>query len=95
MINLISLIAQYISVVLLAVYGWLAFSVYLTADPGKRSGKLTGQIVLIFFMHFLWNLILFLKMGSMKLLIMYGAEILIACLYMVLYHRFYPYSSRR
>ena len=94
MTNLISLIAQYISVVLLAVYGWLAFSVYLTPDSEKRSGKLTGQIVLIFFMHFLWNLILFLKMGSMKLLIMYGAEILIACLYMVLYHRFYPYSSR-
>ncbi|MBQ8983666.1 MAG: FtsW/RodA/SpoVE family cell cycle protein [Lachnospiraceae bacterium] len=94
MINLISLLAQYLSVILLAVYGWLAFSVYLTSDEKKKGRKLTAQIVLVFLIHFLWNLILFMRMESLKVLLLYGAEILIACIYMALYHRYYPYSSR-
>lgn len=94
MITVITTIAQYISIILLAVYGWLAFSVYLTPEADRRQSKLTGQIVLVFLVHFLWNLILFLRMESMKVLLLYGAEILVACIYMALYHRYYPHSSR-
>lgn len=94
MITVITTIAQYISIILLAVYGWLAFRVYLTPDSEQKQSRLTGQIVLVFLIHFLWNLILFLRMESMKVLLLYGAEILIACIYMALYHRYYPYSSR-
>ena len=90
----ITTIAQYLSIILLAVYGWQAFSVYLTAEPERRNSKLTGQIVLIFMIHFLWYLVLFLQTESIKVILLYGAEILVACIYMALYHHFYPHSSR-
>lgn len=94
MITVIATVAQYISIILLAVYGWLCFSIFKSTDKKWKDRKLTRQIILIFSIHFLWYLVLFLKMGDMKVLILYGCEILVAVLYMVLYHRYYPNSSR-
>lgn len=94
MVTVITIIAQYISIILLAIYGWLCFSIIRPLDPNVRDKKLSKQIILVFTIHFLWYLILFLRMNSMKVLILYGAEILVAILYMVLYHHYYPYSSR-
>lgn len=94
MITVITTIAQYISIILLAVYGWLSFRVYLTPEAERKQSRLTVQIVLVFIIHFLWHLILFLRMDSIKVLLLYGAEILVACVYMAIYHRFYPHSSR-
>lgn len=94
MITVISIIAQYISVILLAVYGWSCFSIFRSREKEVKDKKLTRQIILIFSIHFLWYLVLFLRMESMKILFLYGGEILVAVLYMVLYHRYYPQSSR-
>ncbi len=94
MITVIATVAQYVSIILLAIYGWLCFSIFKSTDKKWKEKKLTRQIVLIFSIHFLWYLVLFLKMGEMKVLILYGCEILVAVLYMVLYHRYYPNSSR-
>ena len=94
MVTIITTVAQYISIILLAIYGWLAFSVYLTTENKQKQSKLTIQIVLVFVIHFMWYLILFLRSGSKKVLLLYGAEILIACIYMALYHKYYPHSSR-
>ncbi len=94
MITVITTIAQYISIILLAIYGWLCFSILTTTDKTVKNRKLTKQIILIFTIHFLWYLVLFLKTESIKILLLYGGQILVAVLYMVLYHRYYPYSSR-
>lgn len=94
MITVISIVAQYISVILLAIYGWSCFSIFRLKDKATKDKKLTRQIILIFSIHFLWYLVLFLRMESMKILFLYGGEILVAVLYMVLYHRYYPQSSR-
>lgn len=94
MITVITIIAQYISIILLAVYGWLCFSVFRITDKKIKEKKLTQQIILIFSIHFLWYLVLFLRTESLKVLLLYGCEILVAVLYMVLYHRYYPHSSR-
>ena len=97
MITVITIIAQYISIILLAIYGWLCFSIFKSTDKEVQNKKLTKQIVLIFSIHFLWYLVLFLKADaddSMKVLLLYGGEILVAALYMVLYHHLYTYSSR-
>lgn len=94
MITVISIIAQYISVILLAIYGWSCFSIFKSTDKAVKNKMLTRQIILIFSIHFLWYLVLFLRMGTMKVLLLYGGEILVAVLYMVLYHRYYPHSSR-
>lgn len=94
MITVITIIAQYISIILLAIYGWSCFSIFKAREKEIREKKLTRQIILIFSIHFLWYLVLFLRMDSMKVLFLYGAEILVAVLYMVLYHRYFPQSSR-
>lgn len=94
MITVIASVAQYICIILLAIYGWLCFSILTTVDKPVKNRKLTQQIILVFAIHFLWYLVLFLKMESLKVLLLYGGEILVAALYMVLYHRYYPYSSR-
>lgn len=94
MIILITAIAQYVSVILLAVYGWLCFSIFGLKDSEKREKKLTKQIILVFAIHFLWYLILYLRLQDFKIILLYGAEILVAVIYMMLYHYIYPYSSR-
>lgn len=99
MVTVITIIAQYVSIILFAIYGWICFSIFRTQDKEKRNQKLTKQIILIFSIHFLWYLVLFMKLGTdqqsaMKILLLYGGEILVAVLYMVLYHRYYKNSSR-
>lgn len=94
MVTVIAIIAQYISIILLAIYGWICFSVFRPMEKSEKNKKLTQQIILVFSIHFLWYLTLFLKTQSLKVLLLYGAEILVAALYMVLYHRYYPHSSR-
>ncbi len=94
MVTVIAIIAQYISIILLAIYGWICFSVFRPMEKAEKNKKLTRQIILVFSIHFLWYLTLFLKTQSLKVLLLYGAEILVAALYMVLYHRYYPHSSR-
>lgn len=94
MVTVITIIAQYVSIILLAIYGWSCFSIFRCKDKHARDKKLTQQIFLIFSIHFLWYLILFMKLESMKILLLYGGEILVAVLYMVLYHRYYRHSSR-
>lgn len=94
MIIVIATIAQYVSIILLAIYGWMCYSVFKPMDKAAKDKKLTQQIILVFIIHFLWYLTLFLKTESIKILLLYGAEILVAVLYMVLYHRCYLHSSR-
>lgn len=94
MVTVIAIIAQYISIILLAIYGWICFSVFRPMEKSEKNKKLTQQIILVFSIHFLWYLTLFIKTQSLKVLLLYGAEILVAALYMVLYHRYYPHSSR-
>ena len=99
MVTVITILAQYVSIILFAVYGWICFSIFRTQEKEKRNKKLTKQIILIFSIHFLWYLVLFMKLGTdqksaMKILLLYGGEILVAVLYMVLYHRYYKNSSR-
>ncbi|MGN0435599.1 MAG: FtsW/RodA/SpoVE family cell cycle protein, partial [Wujia sp.] len=60
----------------------------------EKTTKLNKQIVYVFLIHFLCYLTLYLRDGSLKILVFYGLQIFVAVFYMVVYHSIYKESSR-
>ncbi|MBR1599008.1 MAG: FtsW/RodA/SpoVE family cell cycle protein [Lachnospiraceae bacterium] len=89
-------LSKYIILILMVLYGFSAFTVLCKEDERDKELSLNRQIVYVFLIHFLAYLTFSIQSpGDMKTIItFYALQILIATLYMYLYHYFYPYSSR-
>ena len=96
MANIIINISKYIILLMMILYGISAFKVLRLDDKKKRTVCLNRQIVYVFVMHFLAYLTFSIQSPDDMITIIsfYGLQILIATLYMYLYHYFYPFSSR-
>ncbi len=94
MLNIICEVSKYLIIILMVLYTVKCFSVLASKDGEDRRKKLNKQIVYVFLIHFLCYLTLYLRMGSVKLLIFYGVQIFVAVFYMVVYHSIYKESSR-
>ncbi len=93
MINLITVGSKYMILVFMALYTIKCFS-YFTKKPDKRKWNLNLQVFDIFAIHFLCHLTLYLNTKDKTVLAYYPIELLIAILYIVLFHAVYPKASR-
>ncbi len=94
MIHIITELTKYIIIVLMVFYTLTCFTVFKSSNSDKQNKLLNRQIVFVFIIHFLCYLSLYLHYMEKKILMLYGAQILVAALYMAIYHTIYPKSSR-
>ena len=96
MATIIINISKYIILILMVLYTLSCFAIFKQVNEEEKNEKLNKQIIYVFLMHFLCYLTLAVsRPDEMKeIVIFYGLQILVATLYMYLYHYFYPYSSR-
>ncbi|MBQ9278713.1 MAG: FtsW/RodA/SpoVE family cell cycle protein [Lachnospiraceae bacterium] len=94
MINIICEISKYLIIIFMVLYTIKCFTILSASDEEKRRKKLNKQIGYVFIIHFLCYLTLYLRMGSIKLLIFYTVQIFVAVFYMVVFHSIYKDSSR-
>ena len=94
MINIICEVSKYLVLLFMVLYTVKCFSVLSSKNEEQKRKKLNKQIGYVFIIHFLCYLILYPRLGQLKILIFYAAQIFVAILYMVLYHSIYKDSSR-
>ena len=85
MINIICEVSKYLVLLFMVLYTVKCFSVLSSKNEEQKRKKLNKQIGYVFVIHFLCYLILYLRLGQLKILIFYVAQIFVAILYMVLY----------
>ncbi len=94
MLNIICETAKYLIIIFMVLYTIKCFSILGSKSDKDKKKQLNKQIVYVFVIHFLCYLTMYLRKGDIKLLIFYGIQILIAVLYMTLFHSIYKESSR-
>lgn len=94
MVNIICEVSKYLALLFMILYTVKCFSILGSGDAVSKKKKLNKQIIYVFMIHFLNYLILYLRMGTVKILIFYALQIFIAVLYMIVFHSIYKESSR-
>lgn len=96
MVNIIINVSKYFIILLMALYTFSCFFVFRNKEEAEKEQKLNRQIVYVFLIHFLSYLTLALSNHErmLAIVIFYGLQILVATIYMYLYHYIYPYSNR-
>lgn len=93
MVNLIVDVSKYLMILLIACYTYLNFRFFGVKEEKKlRICKRQNKVM--FFIHFLAYMILYLNTGQIKILIFYVAQVAFFLTYMRLSRFFYPNMSR-
>ena len=96
MASIIINVSKYIILALMLLYTLSCFTIFRQVSVAERERKLNKQIVYVFMIHFLSYLTLALSLEDkmLTIVVFYGVQILVATIYMYIYHYIYPYSSR-
>ncbi len=94
MLNILCEVSKYLIIIFMVLYTVKCFSILGSKDEEDKRKQLNKQIVYVFIIHFLCYFTMYLREGSLKLLIFYGIQIFVAVLYMALFHSVYKESSR-
>lgn len=90
MLHLITQVSKYLVLISMLVYTYLGFAIFRYEDKRKKSRILNAMFGLMVFMHFMNYLVLYLKTENYKLIILYGAELLLMLFMAIIYHWIYP-----
>ena len=94
MINIIVEISKYLIILLMAVYTFSCFSVFAQDYEEDEKSILIRQNILMFMMHFLAYMVMYLKTGDQKLLFLYAAQFILFLAVILLYSVIYPNVSK-
>lgn len=94
MVNIICEVSKYLTLLFMVLYTVKCFSIMASKDEQDKRKKLNKQVFYVFMIHFFSYLILYLRLGSIKILVFYGVQIFVAVFYMFIYHSIYKESSR-
>ena len=98
MVNLILELSKYVMIFLMAVYTWANFRYFSFPDRERKLRLCARQNHVMFFMHFLAYMTLFLKAEDEKtsglLAAFYAAQAVFFLVYIFLTRRFYRNVSR-
>ena len=81
-------------IICVAVYAYECFSVFGYQDPRKKKSILCRQNIMMFALHFMAYLVIYLKTEEKKVLALYGMEIVFFIALILLYTKIYPKVSR-
>ncbi|MCI7795955.1 MAG: FtsW/RodA/SpoVE family cell cycle protein [Lachnospiraceae bacterium] len=92
--RLISEISGYLMILLIAIYTYYNFRFFSMKNEEDRNRACQRQMVCMFMLHFLANLVIILHTGSEMLILFYGVQVLFFLCYVFLYRFFYRNVSR-
>ena len=93
MVNIITDLAKYVMIILLAVFTLLGFRLVGGPEEKKRAA-LWVQYFLLFALHFTGNAVLFLNTENKELLYFYGMQLLAFLIFLLLQRIVYPRSDK-
>lgn len=94
MVNIICTFSNYIMILIMAIYTFSCFSVFAYSDETKQKWVYRRQNLMMYLLHFLAFVTLYLKSKELKYLILYGAMTVVIMSTLLLYGIFYPKVSK-
>ena len=95
MTNLICTASKYMVMVFMALYTIKCFSYFTSKNQKRRKWNLNLQVFYIFAIHFLCHVMLFFNTDDKLILAYYPIQILIAILYITIFHAVYPKAAHQ
>ncbi len=94
MVNIIVELSKYTIILLITMYTFLCFSIFGYLDPYRKQQSLKQQNILMFSIHMVAFLVMYLQKGDIKLLIFYVMQAALFTAIILLYTLIYPRVSR-
>ena len=94
MANIIVECAKYLMIVLIAIYTYQCFAIFGYEEGYQKRSVLKTQNILMFLIHFMAFMGMYFKIGEIKVLIFYVAQVLILAGIIFAYAKLYPKASR-
>ncbi|MCR5213709.1 MAG: FtsW/RodA/SpoVE family cell cycle protein [Eubacterium sp.] len=94
MIQLICKASQILVLIFMALYTLKCYTYFIAKNREKRESNLNKQIFYIFAIHFLCHVVLIINKPSVKVVLYYLVEVLIAILYILSFRLIYKNCSR-
>lgn len=94
MANIIIQLSKYLMIILITMYTFLCFSIFGYQDPEKKKSLLKRQNVLMFMIHILAFLSMYLATEDIKMLAFYLMQVILFAATILLYTIIYPKVSR-
>lgn len=95
MVNIVTEFVKYINIILIAIYTYYAYRVYRFSDKNKQNRIYRRMSYIIFEIHFISYLVLYLNSKSTKIIILYAMEVISLILVLSLYQWIYVNLSRQ
>lgn len=94
MVNIIVELSKYLMIILVAIYTYECFAVFGYGDEDTQRSILLRQNLLMFMLHFVAFMVMFLQTEEKKMLVFYGMQVVLFFLILVAYRLLYPRVSR-
>ena len=94
MVNIIIELSKYLMIILITAYTFICFSIFGYQNPDKKRSLLKNQNVLMFMIHIIAFLIMYLETEDMKMLVFYVMQVALLGATILLYSLLYPKVSR-
>ncbi|MDD2980379.1 MAG: FtsW/RodA/SpoVE family cell cycle protein [Hespellia sp.] len=94
MTNIITELSKYMMVILMTVYTFSCFSVFVQHSVEGKKSILLRQNILMFVIHFMAYLVMYLNTREMQMLFFYAAQVILLIAIITLYTGIYPKVSR-
>lgn len=94
MVNIIVELSKYLMIVLITMYTYHCFSVFGYYDPYDQKRILRRQNVLMFLIHIVAFMVMYLQKEDMKILAFYVIQTILFAATILLYQMLYPKASR-
>ena len=93
MVNIIIELSKYIIIFLMTAYTFSCFSIFVQEYEESESHILIRQNILMFLIHFMAYMVMYLKTGEQKLIVFYVCQVVYFIAVIVLYRIIYPNVS--
>lgn len=94
MINVIIELSRYLIIILMVIYTFSCFSVFRYEGADTKKYVFARQNTIMFAMHFIAYLVIFLKTNRMEIPFFYFAQVIFLASTLSLYHVIYPKASK-
>ena len=94
MVNIIVELSKYLMIIMIAIYTFECFAVFNFSDTETQRGILRRQNVLMFMLHFMAFLVMYLKTNEKQMLGFYLMQVILFLAIILLYTKVYPKVSR-
>ena len=94
MVNIIVELSKYLMIALMLVYTFECFAVFNYADEYTQRSIFRKQNVLMFLLHMIAFLVMYLQTNETKMIGFYGMQVVLFLAVILLYTKIYPRVSR-